>query len=622
MPALHPTVQEKLQALPMEPGVYQFFDQDGKILYIGKAKNLKNRVRTYFQETSKQDTRILWFVEKIKNLAWTITLSESDALILEDKLIKIHQPRYNTRLKDHKSYPFIKITKELFPRILLTRQFEKDGASYYGPYADVMQARIAINTIRRYFPLRSKNLYLDGTKTYKPCLNYQLKRCLAPCSGQVGADEYLQVVKRVEQMLRGNYKELLLELKELMQLKAEATEYEAAAKLRDSIGAIENSLKKKEKVHLKPIDADIFWIEREKGFVGVQLIFVRKGIVFSTDFDLLKNNDTWDEDILRSYFSHLYIKDGAVYPSLILVPELTHELAMLGDYLEREKGLKVRVSQGSKPEEKKLLKLAEQNAKAQMKLYLQSKELNDQVLAEVQSYLDLKKQPEKVECFDISHFGGKNTKASMVVFHGNAAKKDLYRQFTIKTVDGIDDYRSIHEAVLRRAKRAKDGSWPLPDLMIIDGGKGQIHTAMQALEEQGLLGAFDLIALAKGRSKKKQGEESAVWDYEYVLHATKSEPIPLKKGSAVLHFLQKIRDEAHRFAIKNQRKAARKSLLYSTLSSIQGIGEKKKRQLLQDFGSLESIAQASEQELANKKYLQAKDIRSLQAFFHSTKAAS
>lgn len=611
------TLKEKLKLLPTDPGVYRYYSAQNKILYIGKAKNLKNRVRTYFNPAGLYDPRIENLVPLITDLDWIVTNTETEALILEEQLIKRHKPKFNIELKDDKTYPYFKITiKERFPRLFLTREIKKDGSIYFGPYVSVKVARAAEYVIRKNFPLRRSKMNLDGTRDYRPCLNYQMKQCFAPCANKISVEDYGQLVSKVIQLLKGNGQDLIKLLEEEMSLKSEAMLYEEAGALRDQMGAVEKTLQKQRVLSKHKIDRDVIALTRLGGFAGIQILFIRGGILLSDDFVFVKDGEMYnDTELLRSVLSRQYVKSGRPLPREIIVPESDESLTIIQEYCSQLRGTKVDLLVPQKGEKKELLKLAFKNAEQNIKLKMEEAQADDMILKEVQSYLHLRNLPNKVECFDISNISGTSNVGGMIVWEGNEPKKSEFRKYKIKSFEGANDFLAMQEVLIRRYSRMIEEDQTPPDLILIDGGKGQVSAAVEVLNELRLdFTKTDVIGLAKGRSEKRRGvikEE----DYEYVIRPGQKNPIPLKKNSKTLHFLQNIRDEVHRFAITFHRQVRGKETLKSVMESIDGIGPQKRKSLLKHFGSLSKVKTAKIEELEKVSGISQRDALEIVQFF-------
>ncbi|MBU2649187.1 excinuclease ABC subunit UvrC [bacterium] len=613
------TLSEKLKMLPDQPGIYRFFARNGKIIYIGKAKNLKLRVRSYFLESQLTDYRVINLIPNIVDVEWVVTHTEAEALILEDKLIKTHKPKFNIQLKDDKSYPYFKLSiSEKYPRLSLVREIDKDGSLYFGPYVSVTQTRAAWRIIRKYFPLRQSKMVLDGSRTYRPCLNYQLNRCLAPCAGLVPVEKYDRIVQSVLQLLKGNYEGLIDNLKTEMEKQSQALNFEEAAVIRDQITVVRQTLQKQRIVAKDKIDRDVFALIRSGGFAGVQILFIRNGILLSDDFFLYKKAEHFDDqEIIRSMLSRLYLAGDRFVPREILLPFPYDDATMFEDFCRQQKETLAKILVPIRGEKKALLDLAMKNGEQNLGLKLNAMRADEKVLEEVQQTLKLRNRPNRVECFDISNISGSNNVASMVVWEGNRSSKSNYRKYKIRTIDGANDYAAMEEVLSRRYRRLQGQDQPVPDLILIDGGKGQLSSAEKILSQVGVdLEKIDLIGLAKGRSEKRAGVDKGQTDFEYVVKPRRKNIIPLRKNSSTLYFLQNIRDEAHRFAISYFRKTHGKAGLKSGLEEIQGIGAVKRRKLLRQFKNMAAIRAAAIDDIQKVKGLSKNDALAVYRFFH------
>lgn len=612
-------ISEKINLLPEQPGIYKYLSKEGKVIYVGKAKNLKNRVRGYFPASNKYDPRLAPLLPNIENVEWIVTHTEAEALILEDQLIKTFRPRYNVQLKDDKSYPYFKLTiKEMFPRLTLVREIVRDGSYYFGPYIAVSEVRSTLKTIKRYFPLRQSSMPLDGTKTYRPCLNFQLKRCLAPCSGEITAEKYHHLVEGVVQLLKGNFDELLISLKEKMAGESAKLQFEEAAQTRDQIEAVKRTFQKQKKVSHKKIDRDVFAVVRADGFAGVQVLFIRNGFLLSHDFFFIKKGELYDDrEILRSSLSRLYISGDKPFPHEIILPLRDDEFSMLEEYCLSQRNTRVKLFFPQKGEKKKLIDLALKNGVQNLQLKMYEDHADELIIKAVHQRLNLTRYPNRVECFDISNISGTNTVASMVVWENNRSQKKDYRKYKIKTVEGPDDFASMQEVLGRRYRAEKIEERPLPDLIIIDGGKGQLSSAMKIFDELKVdLDSVDVIGLAKGRTEIKAGIDKGDQDYEYVVKPNQKNIIPLRKNSVTLHFLQKIRDEAHRFAITFHRQIRGKKAVQSSLQQIPGIGPHKRKNLLKHFSKLANLKTASLEAIVEVPGISTINATEIYKYFH------
>lgn len=590
-----------LENLPDTPGVYIHKDVDGRVLYVGKAKVLRSRVRSYFQPSADHTPRIAAMVRQVRDIALFQTNTEAEALILEANLIKKHRPRYNINYKDDKSYPFFKLTVgEMYPRLFLVREhFDKD-AEYFGPYASVKDARETLGVIRRYFKLRTSKMKLDGTKTYRPCLNFQLGRCLAPCRGTVEVEEYRKVVNQVRLFFQGRDKELLARMEAEMLELSEAQRYEEAAHKRNAMAAVQRTLAK-QRILIPDVNADqdIFAVARESHFAGVEVLFVRNGRLIGEDFLMFERTEGMtDGEVLRGVLGRLYTRPAALLPKDVLIPEPVEDQEVLEDFLSKEKGSKVRLTVVQRGDKRHLIDLALENAKRTLKERLVNKVDDDVVLEEVQRSLDLRRLPRRVESFDISNIQGTSTVASLVAWLDNKADKDNYRKFRIRTTSGPDDFRAMYEVLTRRYERVLREKLIMPDLILIDGGKGQVNVARHVLDSLGISQIqVDVIGLAKGRTDKRMGRRTKGVDFEYVVKPELKGEINLKANSATLHFLQRIRDETHRTAITFHRQLRQREALTTELQSLPGVGKKRATALLKHFGSLKAVKEASLEDL-------------------------
>ncbi len=594
-------IHEKLKTLPELPGVYLYKNLQGDILYIGKAKVLRQRVRSYFQPSANHTLRIQIMVSLVHDVSLVITDTEAEALILEEQLIKTHRPRYNVLLKDDKSYPFCKLTtQEPYPRLRLVREKQDKQSEYFGPFPSVQDARQMLRVVNRYFPLRTSKMDLDGKKTYRPCLNFQMKRCLAPCRGDVPVDTYQEVVRQVRLFLKGRDDELLKDLERLMKEAAARLDFEKAAQIRDQIQAVRRVFAKQAVLSTNGEDQDVFNLYREADSAGIQVLFIRNGRLLGTDFFFYDASEqASDDNLLGQVLNRIYMAEAAQIPREVLLPFAYSDQESLEQALSERADRKVQVLVPQKGRKRELVAMAHQNAKVHLEEQRQRTVQDDAVLEQVQRHLLLKKPPATVEAFDISHLSGTMTVASMVAWKDNRPFKAGYRKFKIKSLEGPDDFASMEEVLTRRYQRLLEQGERPPDLILIDGGKGQVSAAAEALRRLGMdLNQVDLIGLAKGRSeqrrKYRRGNNE---DFEYVVKPNQKNEIRLHRNTAVLFFLQNIRDESHRFAIEFQRQLKRKDNLKSLLDEIPGVGPSRKKALLKHFGSLKALRQASLAEL-------------------------
>ncbi len=583
--------QDKLKNIPTKPGVYQFKNKDGDIIYIGKAKNLRNRVRSYFQKNKYQTPKNQSMIKRIANVEWIIVRSNVEALLTEANMIKEVQPKYNVDLKDDKSFPFIRITNEPYPQVLLTRKIEKDGSKYFGPYTDVKNLRYSLKALHKIFPVRSCSYYMDDqtvvAKKVKLCLDYHIKKCEGPCEGIVSRDHYNAMIERVIKFLQGRTKETEDYVRKQMDIAAADLRYEDAAMYRDQYNAIRRFKERQRKVAADFDDRDIFALARKDDIGVMTVLRVRNGRIFGREKISLQNLDEDESAVFASVISRFYM-DTDFLPKEITVVTLPDGQDDLEEWLTEKKGSKVIIRQPQRGEKAKEVRLSYQNAKLLLGEWLinrkKRRELVPKMVNQLQDDLQLKAPPRRIEAFDISHLGGTNTVASMVCFVDGKARKSEYRKFKIKTVVGIDDFAAMREVVHRRYLRVKKEKGSLPDLILIDGGKGQLSMAVSALRELGL-DYIPIIGLAKR--------------LEEVFVPGISEPQSIHKQSPGLILLRRIRDEAHRFAITFQR-SKRKDVLSSIFDDIEGMGPKRVQKLLQSYDSTKSIANTDLKDISEK----------------------
>ncbi|HET55459.1 MAG TPA: excinuclease ABC subunit C [Ignavibacteria bacterium] len=585
-------LENKLQNLPAEPGVYQFKNEKGKIIYIGKAKNLRNRVRSYFHSSvDSPKTKIM--VEKVTDLELLITSSEMEALILENNLIKQHKPRYNVNLKDDKSFPYIRITNEPYPQIYSTRTIEKDGSKYFGPYTDVKNMKASLRMINKLFKIRSCKYWIDDevikSKKIKLCLDYHINKCDGPCEGLISEKDYNRMVSQVIKLLRGKTDELITDLKTEMNTASSNLEFEKAASIRDKIEQLEVYSSKQKIVLQSNDDKDIISAAIEGKDVASTILNIRSGRLVGKRQLNLSSERSDDLNEIYNAIIKFYYNEYVDIPKEIIVEETPIDKNALIEWLSKKGNRNVSfVIPQRKSEAKSLLQMCKQNAILQLKeiqLQRMKKEGNvPYVLSALQRDLRLKALPRKIECFDISNLQGTDTVASMVVFVDGKPKKSLYRKYIINEVEGPDDFASMREVIRRRYKRLLEDNEQLPDLIIVDGGKGQLSSALEILEELGIKNQ-PIIGLAK------RLEEI------FLPGISESQSIP--KTSSSLKLIQHLRDEAHRFAITFHRLRRDKRTLQTELTEIPGIGPKVAEKLLISFNSIDEIKNAATAELAN-----------------------
>jgi excinuclease ABC subunit C len=589
---------EDLKILPEKPGVYLMKDQSGKIIYVGKAISLRNRVRSYFQSSRNLSPRIQSMVKQVERVEYITTNSEVEALVLECNFIKEEHPKYNIRLRDDKQYPWVKVTwQESFPQVYITRKVKKDGSKYYGPYTDAGALRDTIKLLREIFPLRGCRRDLDREKVNRPCLNYHIKRCLAPCVGGVSQEQYREIINQIRLFLEGRQAEIVENFRQQMLEASLHQEYEKAALIRDRLLGIEKVLEKQKMVSDARDDLDIFGIAQDDWGTVVLVFQVRNGKLVGREYFAVSEGEATEApEILEAFLTQYYDGSGFIPPE-ILLPFKLEGMEAVAEWLSTQRGLSVSLKLPQKGEKFQLIKMAAENASNLMEQERvrekQHRDLIAGLLDELRQELTLPTIPFRIEGFDISNTQGQEAVASMVVFEGGIPKGGDYRRFKIRTVEGPNDFEMLREAVRRRFVKGLEEKESLstgpakfarfPDLLLIDGGKGQISGVAEVLEELGL-GKIPVVGLAK------QEEEIFV--------PYREEPIRLDRRSAALMLLQRVRDEAHRFAITYHKSLRDKKTVESSLDKVTGIGPKRKQLLLKHFGSVKRIREASVEELA------------------------
>lgn len=586
-------LREKLASLPKAPGVYLFLGAGGEVLYVGKAASLRDRVRSYFQAEKNLPYKVRRLRREAADLEVIVTSTTAEALILEDALVKKHRPPFNVKLRDDKRYPYLKITREKFPRVQVVRRPREDGARYFGPYTSSRSMRRALKLAHRLFPIRTCNLDLDRKRLDRPCLLYHIGRCSGPCAGLVSPEEYGRYVEGAALIFQGRVEEVVGRLREEMSQAAAEQRFEHAAQLRDQIKALERIRERQAVALPEPVDLDAVGVasEGERGH-GTVLIVRGGRLIGREGFPLKLPADTPLDEMLSEFLDRYYTRATAI-PGEVLLPVGIEAPAALADYLSSRRGAKVTVLVPQRGERRRLVELAERNARLSLKRTA-SEELSAQedALEALAEALGLSVRPWRIEAFDISNLKGQEATGSMVVFVGGKPRPDAYRRFRVRIAGKPDDYAMMYEVLSRRLTHglaelsdpaiAKGKFSELPDLILVDGGKGQLSVAVRALEERGLAG-IEVAALAKRE--------------ELVYLPGRAEPVRLPAGSPALKLLQRIRDEAHRFAIHYHRRLRGKRALASLLDSVPGIGPRRRELLLSRFGSLEGLKRASLEEL-------------------------
>ncbi len=580
---------EQLESLPARPGVYLFRNGEGKVIYVGKAANLRSRVRSYFSPSSSTSPKIQRLVAQIEDFEFLITNSDQEALILECNLIKRYLPRYNAHLKDNKSLPYLKIdVNEDWPRVQITRRVEQDGARYFGPFASARSIRRTLKLIKRLFPFRNCSRRIDGGES-RPCLNYYIHRCLGPCAGAVDKREYRDVIDQVILFLQGSQELVLSELKAGMRNAARRLKYERAAQLRDQIRAIEEVIEGQRIALAVQGDQDVIALAQDEDRAYVEVFFVRNDKLIGRDHFAMEGiHDQSPGEILTGFVKQYY-SSASYMPQQILLQHPVDEETVLSQWLSQQWGGRVRLRVPRRGPKKRLIDSVAENALRSFEM-ARAREMRAETvkvgLRELKDRLCLPALPLRIECYDVSNIQGKAATGSMVVLEKGLPRPAHYRRFRIRAVDGADDCAMIRETLRRRFVSAakRGGTWGIvPDLVLIDGGRGQLNAALEVRRELGL-DSVPMAGLAKGN--------------EEVFISGKPEPLCMEKDSAALHILQRARDEAHRFAVSYHRRLRGREAVASAMNGIAGIGPKRKKALLARFGSVQAIRQASTDELA------------------------
>lgn len=595
-------IENILDTLPTKPGCYLMKDSSGKIIYVGKAINLHNRVRSYFQSAADHSLKTQHLVRDIVDIDWIVVGSELEALILEMNLIKKHRPPYNVRLKDDKRYPYIKAHwNEPFPKVTVTRNLENDGGKYYGPYTSVWAVHQTLDLLRKIFQYRTCDRIITG-KDPRACLYYDIKLCSAPCIGKINESDYNQMITDLGKFLEGQTDPILDRLRTRMEEMAETLQFEKAAALRDQVQAIERVVEKQKVISTQNMDSDVIALARSNGEACVQIFFVRAGKLIGRDYFILEGaDDEKDSEVIAQFLTQFYSRSAHI-PSEVLLPEDIEEAMIIQNWLnQKKKDNKIQIRVPRKGVPKQLVEMATENAMETLRsLKLQwEMDTNKQsvALAELQAAFGMNNPPNRMECYDISNTQGTASVGSMVVFEQGVPNKKHYRRFNIKTVNQPDDFASMEEVLTRRfrrwqayhesdevGKKAEPSFSILPDLLIVDGGKGQLGRALKVLEKFSLQNSIKAVGLAKSE--------------ELVILPDQAEPLALPRNSQGLFLMQRIRDEAHRFAITAHRNQRSKNSLRSILDEITGIGATRKKALLAEFGSVENLRQASVEDIA------------------------
>jgi len=590
-------IKEILENIPSSSGVYLMKDKSGKIIYVGKAKVLKNRVRQYFQNTDQKDPKTRALVSRVNNIETITTKTEAEALILENTLIKMHRPRYNILLKDDKTYPYIRITaQDEFPRIEITRIIRKDGSKYFGSYIKPSDIRKSIELLRKIYPIRTCKKKIEGKNPQRPCLYYHIRLCSAPCAGRIDKESYNEIIKEVFRFLEGKHDEIINNLEEKMKKHADNMEYEKAAEIRDRLVSIRNITAKQLVLSTKMEYRDLCALVRDEINSMVVVLFVRAGKLVGKNTGLLENTyDMSDAEIMEAFISQFY-GNGREIPQEILVSHATSRNEVLEEWLRGLRGKSVKLIRPERGEKKAQIDLALKNAQEEFERYktvvYTNRKNREKSLAKLAEHLKLEGIPERIEAYDISNTGGQGMVGGMVVFRDGLPAQDNYRKFAIKSVGSQNDYACMQEVIFRRLKRLTESSADKsfiekPDLILVDGGIGHVHAAEEILKEFGL----DIPVIGMAKDNRHQTK----------MLVNDNVNIELDSDPELFSFISKIQNEVHRFAVRYHRQMRQKNQKKSVLDEIPGIGPAKKKLLLKEFGSLKRIRTATVEQLCQVK---------------------
>ena len=593
-------IKKKLQQAPSSPGIYIMKGVKERVIYVGKAKNLRNRLRSYFQNSASLDARKTMMVREVRDFEYVVTKNELEALVLESNFIKRTRPRYNIFLRDDKHYPYLRLTSnEEWPRLEVVRRIKKDGAEYFGPYVPAGTMREMLKFIRRNFPIRICRTSLE--KPFRPCVQFQMGRCLAPCSESLRTpsdrERYFDIVNDVRSFIQGEKKELLTILQKRMQKFSDELQYEEAAKIRDRLSALEKAWELQRVISPELGDMDVIGLYREGRDASVFMLFIRNGTVIGQKDFLLKNLEDFDsKKLIESFIEQFYSKEMLVPPGIIVPVRAL--LATQKQWLSKKRGKTVKLAAPKNELENRVLKMADENA-----LYSFNKHKNtkvDDTLLEIKNLLKLKKMPKRIGAVDISNLSGSEAVGALIVYEEGNFIKDDYRLFKIKTVKGMNDFAMTGEVVGRHLKNISDDENSLPQLLLIDGGRGQLDFALKAMRPFNL--PVEIAAIAKAKNDMPLNRKSKIRsDVDRIYLPGKKEPVPLEPFLASTHMLQRIRDEVHRFAIGYHKKLRAKRTLESPLEKVRGIGRTRRLLLLKHFGSIDAIRKAPVDDIAALK---------------------
>jgi len=583
-----------LKRFPTATGVYLMKGAQGAVLYVGKAKQLRNRLRSYFSATGDGRAHIRFLMNRVEAVETIVTDTEKEALILENTLIKKYRPRYNINLRDDKTYVSLRIDlREEFPTLQLVRRVKKDGARYFGPYSSAVAVRETLKLIYRIFPLRHHPLEICRRRD-RPCLYHQIEQCSAPCHGLISKSDYRALVDGAVTLLAGREKEVVTLLQQRMSAAAEQFNYEQAARLRDQIQAIEQTVEPQKVAEAGAGDQDIIGLHREGGEVELAILFVREGKVIGRRSYSLEWRLAEDE-LLSSFLQEFYSREVFV-PDRLLLPFAIEDSETLADWLSEQKGKKVQLLVPQRGGGRQLVEMARRNAEEAFREKGSRRDARQQVLRDIATRLQLRRLPQRIECFDVSNVQGRFSVASMAVLSDGEPDKAAYRHFRIRTVVGSDDYASLYEVLKRRLTRGMKEEL-LPDFILIDGGKGQLSVLSAVLDELALSDRIDAVGMAKSRVVSNVRGKAVERSEERFFLPGRKNPLVLRQGSPALFMLERLRDEAHRFAITYHRKLRRQSTLHSALEDIPGVGAQRRKALLRYFGSLKKVKQATLEQL-------------------------
>jgi len=617
-------IKEQLRKLPEKPGVYIMKDKYGNIIYIGKSKSLKNRVSSYFRAFNSHAIKVQVMVTNVSEFEYIITDSELEALMLEATLVKKHKPRFNILLKDDKSYPYIKITmKDKYPRVVQTRKMVNDKAKYFGPYMSAHDVNKTLEVIRKLFPVRECNKNLNKNNKSRPCLNFHIKRCMGPCTGNVSPEEYMHMIQEIIKFLNGNYKDVIKMLEVDMQQAAEEYRFEDAAEFRDKINAIVNMNNKQKMIGAENVEQDAISVDIQGDDACVMIFFVRNGKMIGREqFTLTGIEGSTEGEILSSFVKQFYA--GVSYiPKEILISDDIEDKELVGQWLAKRLGGKVRIHIPQKGDKKKLVELVRKNAQEYLEKFESKinteKELHSKILGDLKDALDMDREPYRVEAYDISNIYGVFSVGSMVVYENCKKKRSDYRRFKIKTIEGPNDYGSMQEVLFRRFRRGLEERALVsdvfeadskrfnmfPDLLLIDGGVGHVHAVEDVLK------ALGLDIKVAGMVKDDYHKTNALY--------CDGEMIEIKSNQELYRFIYGIQEEVHRFAIEYHKSLRDKAMVQSILDDIEGVGETRRKNLLRYFKSIEKIQNASKEELLKVQGINGKVADAILLFFHENK---